>query len=42
MRNSAVHYWLRICLTVQETWARSHIWEDPTGHGTAEPMYHNY
>ena len=29
-RASLVVQWLRICLSVQETWVQSLVWEDPT------------
>ena len=34
--------WLRICLPVWGTWVWSLVREDPTCHGAAEPMHHNY
>ena len=38
-------WWLsgeRICLPMQETWVRSLVQADPTGHRTTKPMHHNY
>ena len=34
--------WLRIRLPMQRTWVRSLVWEDPTGHGTANTICPNY
>ena len=34
--------WWLSCLPIQETWVWSLIWEDPTCHGAAKPMHHNY
>ena len=39
---SLVVQWLRIRLPMQRTWVQSLIWEDPTCHGAAKPMHHNY
>ena len=39
---SLVVQWLRICLSMQGTWVRALVWEDPTCHGTTKPMHHNY
>ena len=39
---SLVAQWLRICLPVQGTWVRALVREDPTCHGAAKPMCHNY
>ena len=33
---------LRICLLMQGTWVRALVWEDPTCHGAAGPVSHNY
>ena len=30
--------WLRICLSVQETWVQSLVWEDPTCRGVIKPI----
>ena len=29
-------------LPMQETWARSHVWEDATGRGATKPSHHNH
>ena len=42
MRASLVAQWLRVCLPMQGTWVRALIWEDPTCHGAAGPVSHNY
>ena len=34
--------WLRIHLPMQGTWVQALVWEDPTCHGAAKPMHHNY
>ena len=34
--------WLRIYLSMQETWVQSLVWEDPMCHRTTKPQYHNY
>ena len=39
---SLVAQWLRICLLMQGTWVRALVWEDPTCHGAAGPVSHNY
>ena len=39
---SLVAQWLRIRLPVQETQVRALVWEDPTCHGAARPVRHNY
>ena len=39
---SLVAQWLRVCLPVQGTRVRALVWEDPTCHGAAEPVSHNY
>ena len=39
---SLVAQWLRICLPMQGTWVRALVWEDPTCHGAAGPVSHNY
>ena len=39
---SLVAQWLRICLPMQETRARSLVREVPTCHGAAKPVCHNY
>ena len=39
---SLVAQWLRICLPMQGTQVRSLVQEDPTGHGAAKSMCHNY
>ena len=41
-RASLVAQWLRICLPMQGTWVRALVWEDPTCHGAAAPVSHNY
>ena len=41
-RASLVAQWLRICLPVQGTRVRALVWEDPTCHGAAGPVSHNY
>ena len=42
MRASLVAQWLRICLLMQGTRVRALVWEDPTCHGAAGPVSHNY
>ena len=42
MRASLVVQWLRICLLMQGTRVRALVWEDPTCHGAAGPVSHNY
>ena len=39
---SLVAQWLRICLLMQGTRVRALAWEDPTCHGAARPVSHNY
>ena len=39
---SLVAQWLRICLPMQGTRVRTLVWEDPTCHGAAGPVSHNY
>ena len=39
---SLVAQWLRICLPMQGTRVRALVWEDPTCHGPAGPVSHNY
>ena len=39
---SLVAQWLRICLLVRGTRVRALVWEDPTCHGAAGPVSHNY
>ena len=34
--------WLRIHLPMQGTQVQSQVQEDPTCHGAAKPMHHNY
>ena len=41
-RASLVAQWLRICLLMQGTQVRALVWEDPTCHGAAGPVSHNY
>ena len=41
-RASLVAQWLRIRLLMQGTWVQALVWEDPTCHGAAKPMRHNY
>ena len=41
-RASLVVQWLRICLLMQGTRVRALVWEDPTCHGAAGPVSHNY
>ena len=41
-RASLVAQWLRICLPMQGTRVRALVWEDPTCHGAAGPVGHNY
>ena len=41
-RASLVAQWLRICLLMQGTRVRALVWEDPTCHGPAGPVSHNY
>ena len=42
IRASLAAQWLRICLTMQGTRVRALVWEDPTCHGAARPVSHNY
>ena len=42
IRASLVAQWLRICLLMQGTRVRALVWEDPTCHGAAGPVSHNY
>ena len=39
---SLVAQWLRICLLMQGTRVQALVWEDPTCHGAAGPVSHNY
>ena len=39
---SLVAQWLRVCLPMQGTRVRALVWEDPTCHGAARPVSHNY
>ena len=39
---SLVAQWLRIRLPMQGTRVRALVWEDPTCHGAAKPVRHNY
>ena len=39
---SLVAQWLGILLPVQGTRVRALVWEDPTCHGAAGPVSHNY
>ena len=39
---ASVAQWLRICLPVQGTRVRALVREDPTCHGAAKPVCHNY
>ena len=39
---SLVAQWLRISLLMQGTRVRALVWEDPTCHGAAGPVSHNY
>ena len=41
-RASLVAQWLRICLPTQGTQVRALVREDPTCHGAAKPVHHNY
>ena len=41
-RASLVAQWLRVCLLMQGTRVRALVWEDPTCHGAAGPVSHNY
>ena len=41
-RASLVAQWLRVCLLMQGTRVRALVWDDPTCHGAAGPMSHNY
>ena len=41
-RASLVAQWLRVCLPMQGTRVRALVWEDPTCHGAARPVSHNY
>ncbi|KAI4576104.1 hypothetical protein MJT46_001939 [Ovis ammon polii x Ovis aries] len=41
-RASLVVQWLRIHLAMHGKPVRSLVWEDPTCHGTAKPLYHNH
>ena len=42
LRASLVAQWLRICLPMQGTRVQALIREDPTCHGAAKPVCHNY
>ena len=37
-----VMQWLRICLSMQGTWVRAQVREDPTCLGATKPVHHNY
>ena len=39
---SLVARWLRVRLPMQGTRVRALVWEDPTCHGAARPVSHNY
>ena len=39
---SLVVQWLGIRLPMQGTWVRAPVREDPTCHGAARPVSHNY
>ena len=39
---SLVAQWLGVCLLMQGTRVRALVWEDPTCHGAAGPVSHNY
>ena len=41
-RASLVAQWLRIHLPMQGTRVRALVREDPTCHGAAKPMHHDY
>ena len=41
-RASLVAQWLRICLPMQGMRVQALVWEDPTCHGAAGPVSHNY
>ena len=41
-RTSPVAQWLRIRLPIQGTWVRALVREDPTCHGAAKSVHHNY
>ena len=41
VETSLVVQWLKICLPMQGTWVQSLVWEDPTCHRAAKPVY-NY
>ena len=41
-RASLVVQWLRVHLPMQGTQVRALVWEDPTCHGAAGPVSHNY
>ena len=41
-RASLVAQWLRIHLPMQGTWVQALVQEDPTCHGAAKPVCHNY
>ena len=42
VRASLLVQWLRIRLPVQGTWVQALFQEDPTWHGAAKPVRHNY
>ena len=42
MGASLVVQWLRIRLPMQGTQVQALAWEDPTCHGGAKPVSHNY
>ena len=41
-RASLVVQWLRIGLSMQRTWVRALVGEDPTCCGATKPVHHNY
>ena len=41
-RTSLVIQWLRICLSMRETWVQLPVWEDPASHRATKPVSHNY
>ena len=42
LRASLMVQWLRICLPMQGTQVQALVQEDPTCHGAATPVCHNY
>ena len=34
--------WLRVLLSMQETWVQFLVWDDPTYHGETKPVGNNY